>query len=258
MGDAASADERLPWLDTPRPVRMPPAARRARTPLLVLLGLFLTSGVAVMAFLAGRSTAPVAAAPEIAAPIAPPIARPSVPPAAPTPAPPPVAVAPIIRPVPAAAASAPVTAEVRAAPARPRATQPRVKRAATVRRSARKIAPRPSGVAVHRNIARARAVPSAYIAPRRRANWPDRPFAGPRGRIIQLGAYYTPAQADAAWWRVARAYPYLSTLPRVVTRIGPSPGRPRYYRVRLAAGSNREARALCRHLHRIGRGCIIA
>ena len=62
---------------------------------------------------------------------------------------------------------------------------------------------------------------------------------------------------DAAWWRLVRAYPYLGTLPRVVTYVGPTPGRVRIYQLKLAAGSRREARILCRNLHRVGRGCAV-
>ena len=255
-GSAPSADDRLPWLDAPRSAKVPPAARRARTPLLVLLGLFLASAVAMMAFLAGRGSAPVTAPPEVTTRIAPPV----VPVPVPVPVPMPIPTPQMAPPASVMATPAPVVvADARVAPAKPRATRPERKRKATIRRrSARTATPRRARVAVHRTAPHARAVPKAYAAPRRRANWPARPFAGPRGRVVQLGAYTTKPQADAAWWRVARAYPYLATLPRVVTVIGPSRGRPRYYRIRLAAGSNREARALCRQLHRVGRGCIIA
>lgn len=97
---------------------------------------------------------------------------------------------------------------------------------------------------------------SPFAVPSRRTSWPAQPFAAP-GRVIELGAYITPGQLDAARWRLLRAYPYLGTLARSVTFIGPTPGRPRYYRLRLAASSSREARALCNNLHRIGRGCMI-
>ena len=256
MGDVRSGDNRLPWLESPRPTpKAPPAARRARTPLLALLGLFFFSAIAGMAYLTGRSTAPAAtSAPEESLRAASPVAPVRAP--APTPLPP----TPIAPPVPVVTAPAPpVAAPVRAVPAKPRATRPTTKRKASVRRSSARQSTRQStrrperAVLVHRNTS----LPRAAAVPQRRTVWPARPFAGPRGRVIQLGAYRTQAQADAAWWRVARAYPYLSTLPRVVTAIGPSRGRARYYRVRLAAGSGREARALCSNLHRIGRGCRI-
>ena len=56
----ASADDRLPWLDAAASAPSPPRTRRARTPLFALLGLFFAGAIAVMAYLAGRSTAPVA------------------------------------------------------------------------------------------------------------------------------------------------------------------------------------------------------
>lgn len=253
MDAALRDDERLPWLDSPRPAAATPAGRHARTPLLLLLGLFLVSTVAVMAFLAGRTAAPGATASEPAARVA----RRGAPAPVPNPVPLPSPVTPVAPPVPVETMAPSTSAEVGAAPATPRATSPRHHRWATVRHAARPTPPRLARAAV-RDAPNARVMPAASIAPPLRAKWPVRPFAGPRGRVIQLGAYTTAAQADAAWWRVARAYPYLSTLPRVVTRVGPTRGRARYYRVRLAAGSSEEARSLCRQLHGLGRGCIIA
>jgi hypothetical protein len=61
----------------------------------------------------------------------------------------------------------------------------------------------------------------------------------------------------ASWRRLRRAYPYLATLPRKVTVVRPVPGRPRYYRLRIGAGSAAHARAICDNLHRIGRGCTV-
>ena len=105
-----------------------------------------------------------------------------------------------------------------------------------------------------------RAFPTSPVATapsRRRANRVAGPDTPPRGSVVQLGAYVAMPQADAAWGRLVGAYPYLSTLPRTVTVTAPSPGRPLYYRLRVAAGSRTQARALCNHLHRIGRGCMV-
>lgn len=257
MNDARSDNDRLPWLDAPRTAPRPaPAARRARTPLLALLGLFLAGGIAVMAFLAGRSTIPQSPPPPLVEQRLPPPAAAERPVAAPRPAAP-IAAAPLPAPVAAPPTPAPQPrAASRVESVEPRVTPAKARRKATSRRSAKSSAKRPPIVA-ERPAARLRPVPPAYIAPRRRTPWPARPFAGPPGRVIQIGAYITPAQADAGWWQVARAYPYLTTLPRIVTPVGPTPGRARTYQVRLAAGSGREARALCRHLHRIGRGCVV-
>ena len=254
MVKAPSGDDRLPWLDAPRPARPARAARRARTPLLVLLGLFLASAIAVMAFLAGRSTAPDEAlsAPPLA-PVS--IAPVTAPPSAPTQISTPPAPGPALTP-PTSAAAAPR----RAAPSRPRATRPTARPVAGVRRPSATLAPQPPVAAVVQPApapALARPASTAYAVPQRRTTWPARPFSGPRGRVVQLGAHLTQQKADAAWWRLARVYPYVTTLPRVLTWSGPSPGRPRYYRVRIAAGSNREARALCRNLVRLNRACAV-
>lgn len=250
MAEALRGDDRLPWLDAPRPASPARAASKARGPLIALLGLFLAGGIAVMAFLAGRSTAPPPE-PLVTAILPPPAAPSQAPPPTAAPVPEPQAAPLIAPPAPAAVPLPPTPAPaVRATPPKPRPIPPKASvRQARPQRQARTI--------VAPAVDRPRPAPIVRAAPPLRAVWPARPFAGPRGRVIQLGAYRTQPLADAAWWRVARAYPYLATLPRSVSAVGPTPGRARYYRVRLAAGSNREARALCRNLRRVGRGCMI-
>ena len=237
MADAKSAEDRLPWLETPRlaKARPRPAARRARTPLLLLLGLFLASAVAVMAYLAGRSLRPVATtAPEDSVRATPPVAAPR----APTPAPAPLPAAPIAPRAPVVMTPAPaVAAPVRATPPEPRVTWAAPKRVASARSSVRRRVAARSGLPRYR--------------------WPAHFAAVPSGRVVQLGAYRTGRQTNAAWLRLRRAYPYLTTLPRKVVVTPPRAGRPRYYRLRIGTRSALEARALCDTLHRIGRGCIV-
>ena len=252
MADATRAGDRLPWLETPRIAKAGPrpAARRARTPLLLLLGLFLASAAAVMAYLAGRSPTPVATtAPEASVRATPPV----VPPRAPTPAPAPLPAAPIAPRAPVVITPAPaVTAPVRAAPAEPRLTWAAPERVAAGRSSVRRrVAARLARDAeAHRNTRRARSASPRY-------RWPAHFAAAPSGRVVQLGAYYTGRQTNAAWLRLRRAYPYLTTLPRKVVVTPSRAGRPRYYRLRIGTRSAREARALCDTLHRIGRGCVL-
>jgi hypothetical protein len=275
MDDARSGDEgahdRLPWLDTPRapkvakpspaksvktakPARPRRAGHRARTPLLLLLGLFMASAVAVIAFLAGRGGVPIALAPQSreTAPAAvepAPAPPPSMPAPAPVPAPAPTPVP--IAPAPIAAPPAPAEAAPPRAAAKPQATRPKAKHKAIARRSAaRHSVGRQSGVRVHRNVARARTSPPRY-------RWPAPSAAGPSGRVVQLGAYYNGRQTIAAWRRLRRAYPYLATLPRKVTLVRPGAHRPLYYRLRIGARSPAHARAICNELHRIGRGCTV-
>jgi hypothetical protein len=248
MADAGPADERLPWLDTPRPARKGPrAARPSRTPLLLLLALIAAATVAVMAFLAGRGSGPFAtdqpadrAPPAVVVPLP---APQLVPAPAPVPEPPvaiPAPVAAMPAPAPAAEAAPERASAGRATPARPKAKR---------KASARRTAEQSRGVRIHRNRPHARATPQRY-------RWPVA-SAQPSGRVVQLGAYYSGRQTMAAWRRLRRAYPYLATLPRKVTVVRPGPGHPRYYRLRIGAKSDGHARAICDNLHRIGRGCII-
>lgn len=229
--------ERLPWLVTPRAAATAPRAasprRVSRGPIYVLLALFFAASVGVISFLAGRGTAPL-----------PPVAGPSATTQLPTPAPapstpaaPPAAVVPAPQArsseAPAKLVAAPLPAARRASPARPTARRP-------VRRTAVN-----------------RAKPRPAVVVRRRINWPPPPSAGKPGRVIQLGAFSTARQADASWRRLVAVYPYLGQLPKVVIPNRPLRGQPLFYRLRLGAHSAREARALCRNLHRIGRGCMV-
>jgi len=249
MADATSADDRLPWLDSPRPAKGARPRRRtrhARTPLLLLLGLFLASTVAVMAFLAGRGSVPIALAPsgdEQAPAAVEPVPAPP-PMAAPVPTPDPLPLPPPTAPIPAA--TPPAAAPVRAAADEPRATRSAVERQVRERRPVA----RAQRATARRSVRRARPTPPRY-------QWPATSTAGPSGRVIQLGAYVSGRQTMASWRRLRRAYPYLATLPRKVTVVSPGAGRPHYYRLRIGARSSAHARAICDNLHRIGRGCIV-
>mgnify|MGYP003296575680 CR=1 FL=1 len=237
MADAKSAENRLPWLATSQLAKaMPrPAAHRARTPLLLVVGLFLTGAVAAMAYFAGRSLRPVAAtAPEASGRVTSPVA----PAPAPTQAAGPRPTASSAPPAPVIMAPATaVAAPVRTAQAERRATWTAPKRVAEARSLIR-----------HRIAAR---------SARLRYRWPANFAGAPSGRVVQLGAYYTGRQTRAAWLRLRRAYPYLTALPRKVVVTPPRAGRPRYYRLRFGTRTALEARTLCSTLHRIGRGCIV-
>ena len=231
--DERGGEERLPWLNAApasRSARPAPQSRHTRSALLVLLALFLAAAIGVLAFLAGRSTAPTAIAP----PPVPSVAVPIVP--------------PVMNPPASLAVEAPSKPHPAAAPVKPDAPKPKARRTARRERAA-------SAPPVRR--ARpARTVKPQPPRPRRtaRASRAARPRAP---GIVQLGAYVTRPQLDAAWRRLVRAHPPLATLPRTVTIAPPMPGRPVYYRLRLHTRSRAYARGLCNYLHGIGRGCIV-
>lgn len=233
MAEARSSDDRLPWLEAPRTAsRASPAERRVRIALLAVLALFVASTIAVMAYLVGRTTAPMpqrAARPPISA-LAPPLVE--------APAPPPLAPAEIA----AEPAAPPPVARMAATP--PRAEAPPVRR---------EVAERP---AARQATASVRRTPPPRAEPRR-YQWPAPSLAGPSGRVVQLGAYPNRQQTNAAWRRLVRAFPHLAIYPRRVTRGAPSADGTRYYRLRIGTKSPTDARALCNRLHSIGRGCIV-
>ena len=79
--------------------------------------------------------------------------------------------------------------------------------------------------------------------------------SGVPGRVIQVGAFATRAQAQREWRRVYYRYPLLRPLsPRVLkSRIR---GRT-YFRLQLGTFSHAHSELLCQRLRRTGQGCIV-
>ena len=280
MGDArddARDGDRLPWIEgsravppapsvAPPPVEPPPvkharARRLAAGPILALLALFMTVGLALVAYLAGRETVSTAEAPPSPAP-APPqssqVARVTLPEAGPAAAPAPTRAAPI---APPATANAPAPN-----------TRPTVRRDPPRRVIALRVAPKPA-LKVERKVAVARPPPTpartvrtAVRVPRARPPSPGkgRHYVAPLspvpirdGELIQLGVFRSGYLANASYRRLVAVYPYLRTLKKQVATAHPPLGYPRLYRLQLTAHSRRDAFLLCRNLIAIGRGCII-
>lgn len=230
MAQARSVDpsERLPWLsDTSRP--QPRQQRRSPVPLLIAL-----SAAGAIAF-AGwsaieRRTEP-APAPVL--------------PARTVPLPPP---SPSASAIAGAEPQAPTAAEREALEpaAEPAATRPAAPPPARAGQSKRKTAAR----AEPKRSQSARTPAAATPAYQPRA-W----NSGVRGRIIQLGAFQTSAQAQAEWRRVYARYPLLRPLsPRVLkSRVR---GRT-FYRLQLGTFSHAHSELLCQRLRTLGEGCMV-
>lgn len=228
MAQARSVDpsERLPWLsDTSRP--QPRQQRRSPVPLLIAL-----SAAGAIAF-AGWSAIERRTEPA-PAPVLP--AR-----TVPLPPPSPSATA-------GAEPQAPTAAEREALEpaAEPAATRPAAPPPARAGQSKRKTAAR----AEPKRSQSARTPAAATPAYQPRA-W----NSGVRGRIIQLGAFQTSAQAQAEWRRVYARYPLLRPLsPRVLkSRVR---GRT-FYRLQLGTFSHAHSELLCQRLRTLGEGCMV-
>lgn len=231
MAQARSLDssERLPWLsDASRP--QPRQARRSWYPLL-----FAVTAAGAIAFGGwslverGREQDPASKMPARTVPLPPPSAS-SAADAEPQARSPSEVLA--LRP-----AAEPDAA--RAAPAAP------VKPAASTRKAEKRIS-----AAQSRAIAAPRSE-AAAASPYQPRAW----ASGVRGRIIQLGAFRTSAQAQAEWRRVYARYPLLRPLsPRVLK----SKVRGRtYYRLQLGTFSHAHSELLCQRLRTLGEGCRV-
>ena len=221
MPDAVYADpsERLPWLPNAAPQTARPQSR-SPAPLIAAAGVVVALAAGTWALIQQRPAnepMPVEPVQTVVLPL---------------PAAPPEAVA---------EPQAPVAAErdaLRPAPAEPAITarpKRRAARAAPQRKATTPVAPA--------------AKPAAATYDPRAWN------SGVRGRIIQLGAFRTSAQAHGEWKRVYYRNALLRPLPpRVVkTKIR---GRT-YYRLQLGTFSQAHSELLCQRLRATGEGCIV-
>lgn len=254
-------DERLPWLPDepepapvaagPAPASKAPAPGRAMWPWYLLL-LLLTAAVAGGAWWLGtrQREAPPPQLP-VEEPVALPITRiePAPAPAAETPG---VAAEPPATPVPAGETTREqirrtATAGERPPESRPRET-PSAARREPVRTSGRTVFPADEPIAVPPPVTGPRPVVVHHPQPN-------------RGRVVQLGAFPTRAQADEAWRRISRRYPYLATKPKMVNTVavrGVGGGRAtRMYRLQLGTSSQAQSAVICQQLERAGQSCVV-
>ncbi|MDQ3478598.1 MAG: SPOR domain-containing protein [Pseudomonadota bacterium] len=240
MARAAAIDpsDRLPWLSEPSSEAAP---RRSMLPVVLI------AAAAGAAGAAGWTVLQRAIAPETPTQVAPveTVRRPS-PVVVREPTKPPVSdretvSLPVARPTPAAE-PVPVPKANVAPPAR-EASAVKPKPSARKARPARK-----------RPTATARA-PASRAAARTSTYDPRAWNSGVQGRIIQLGAFRTPAQANGQWNRVYYRYPVLRPLPPRVVRTSIR-GRT-YYRLQLGTFSHAHSELLCQRLRAIGEGCMV-
>lgn len=83
-----------------------------------------------------------------------------------------------------------------------------------------------------------------------------------RGRVVQLGAFPTRDQAESAWGRVVRRYPYLKTRSKMVNSVdvgllGSGSRRTRMYRLQLGTSSQAQSVVICQQLEMAGQSCVV-
>lgn len=116
--------------------------------------------------------------------------------------------------------------------------------------------PRDTHLAETRRLQEETAPPRPPSPPVPRAVVPlSRQPVGKPGQVLYLGSFVSANHADGAYLRLVARYPYLGTLPRVITP-NPQPGRTTY-QLRIGAGSKRNAKVLCKNLKAIGHGCAV-
>lgn len=234
----ATDDGRLPWLDGgPSEAAGPGSARAGGSWVRWLVGLIVVALVAAAGFLLGRRSEeppPLATTPLATTPLAP--ARPA-----------PAIAAPVVDP-PLQTEVAPALARVEAERSRSQIAQapPVLQLRPEQLRAVRQIAEE-AEVAGRRNQASRAAVRPAFS-----------PRIAPPGRAVQLGAYRSVAEAEAA----AQAFRYkyrglLATLPKAVLPFRPKSGRRMFYRVQFVTPSQAYAEVTCQRLRAAAKTCLV-
>ena len=254
MADAPAArdEDRLPWLESFEGERARRRRPVSRTALVGLLVAFFGVGLAVAFSLGYRFARPAAEAPvpptaapqpERAAsvnfPLSPPVPLPKVE----LVAPPPVVEAPV-EPPKTAEAPKPVAKKAKAPKKRYAKRKPILRPFKLTRQPTLALAPAPTPTTT----------PTPASPPPVRSQPPSPP--GPKGRMIQLGAYSTQRQAESAWRTIVWRYPYLKTKPRVVEPTKPLGGWT-YYRLRLGTETQAQSLVICQQLLARGQSCIV-
>lgn len=229
-------DGRLPWIDTPPASAARAVPPPARSGLRWFAGLLVIALVAVAGFLLGRRSdePPVAAAPPplATAPLA--NARPEIAPA----------VAPPMERQTAPALARAEAETSRRTPAEP--APPLLKLRRDQVRAVRQIA-HEAEVEARRNAARQVATRQAFSL-----------RIAPPGRVVQLGAYRTVAEAESA----AQAFRYkyrglLAPLPKAVLPFRPKASLRMFYRVQFITPSQAYSEVTCQRLRAARKSCIV-
>lgn len=77
------------------------------------------------------------------------------------------------------------------------------------------------------------------------------------GALVQLGAFPSEGAANLAWTRMSKRFAYLAPLGKLVVPFATEDGKT-VYRLRVNAGSNRQAREICGKLKVAGENCFVA
>ena len=233
----------LPWLDEPSPSAAPRVSPRSMLPWYLLFGVLMVAVVAGTWWIVTRREAPPPQLPIEALPLDQPAAAERTAEANPSPAEP--------RP----------EAEPQRAPPFERAAEPR-----TIGQEQRDTAsPRPQPT--RRAEVAAKAIRRVKEQSPNFSTLPDetQPMfyrtEPNRGRVVQLGAFPTTSEADEAWRKLTRRYPYLATKPKLVSpvevRALGGGRRTKLYRLQLATASQAQSVVICQQLERAGQSCVV-
>ena len=86
--------------------------------------------------------------------------------------------------------------------------------------------------------------------------WPPRVVAGASGRLVEIGAFGSVAQAKQGWRHMIRAFPAVAHLPAVVRPDRNSKGRI-FYRFRIGTTSQAHSEVLCQRMQKIAFSCAV-
>ena len=238
---ADSDDGRLPWLDATRPPATAPVATHSGgSGMRWFVSLLILALASAGAFVLGRGSEQAPPRPPFAISLPP--ARPAAPLTAPVAAATPTPLTATTPPALARAAQEPRPAAKVVGVLEPAAPSGGLHLSTEQIRAVRKIV-RDAQINVHRG----EAVRVAYS-----------PKIAPPGRVVQLGAYHSASEAEAA----AQLFRYkyrglLEALPKAVLPFRPKGTRRMFYRVQFVTPSQAYAEVTCQRLRAAAKTCIV-
>ena len=86
--------------------------------------------------------------------------------------------------------------------------------------------------------------------------WPPRVVAGASGRLVEIGAFGSVAQAKQGWRYMVHTFPAVAHLPAVVRPDLNSKGKV-FYRFRIGTTSQAHSEVLCQRMEKISLSCAV-
>jgi len=98
---------------------------------------------------------------------------------------------------------------------------------------------------------------SADRAPDATGVWPAQIIEGALGRLVRIGRFTTPGEAEKGWATVLRQYPGMQRLPSVAVPIKSLRDGHTYYRLQVGTSSQAHSKVVCERVRDMDQSCAV-